>query len=56
MYDDQNGHQGAGISEAPFECYARQALREAIIAYGWDHPVVSAAERSLMEIRRADCA
>ena len=40
-------------TEAPFEHQARQALRQAVIYYGWDHPVVDAAFRSVLRIRRA---
>ena len=44
----------ATCQETPFQRYARQALREAIIAYGWDHPVVEAAQQSLFMIRETD--
>ncbi|MEM7224055.1 MAG: hypothetical protein AAF495_13820 [Pseudomonadota bacterium] len=48
------GHQAAGAHESPFQRHARQSLRDAIITYGWDHPVVAAAQRSLFQIRRSD--
>ena len=44
--------QTAAVYESPFEALARQALRAAIVRYGWDHPVVASAQRSLMAIRR----
>ena len=55
MYADPRGHQATRFAETPFEAHARHALRAAIVTYGWDHPVVSAAERSLRAIRRTGC-
>ncbi len=54
MTSEIRGHQAAGSQETPFQRHARQSLREAIIAYGWDHPVVTAAQRSLFQIHRTD--
>ena len=43
-------HQAFASAEAPFQLHARQALRAAIVHYGWDHPVVDAAQRSVLGI------
>ena len=54
MTNVTRGHQAAGARETPFQRHARQSLRDAIITYGWDHPVVTAAQRSLFRIHRTD--
>ena len=46
-------HHAAAAEESPFARHARQALRQAIIQYGWDHPVVATAERSLVALLNA---
>jgi hypothetical protein len=44
-------YQPTGNHPSPFEAHARQALQAAIVYYGWDHPVVASAQRSLTAIR-----
>ena len=45
-------HHSHTSAEAAFEHHARQALRQAVIYDGWDHPVVDAAFQSVLRIRR----
>lgn len=37
--------------ETQVEAEARRALNEAISYYGWDHPVVAGAQRTVMALR-----
>ena len=54
MAADHRDHRPGAAQDSRFALHARDALRKAIVYYGWDHPVVAAAQETVIAIGRSD--